>query len=126
MPETQKILVVEDEPSLLLAIGKKLRHEGFEVFEARDGIDGLALAFAKHPDFILLDIVMPKMDGLTMLGKLREDDWGKKVPVLILTNLVSAESAAQAEAHGSHGYLVKTEWTLEDVVKKIREHIGAS
>lgn len=85
--QTKKILVVEDEAALLRVLSDKLRREGFEVTEASDGLQGLEAAFSQHPHLILFDIIMPHMDGLTMLKRLREDPWGRYVPVVILTNV---------------------------------------
>ena len=81
----------------------------------------LAIALKEQPDVILLDIIMPKMDGITMLKKLREDAWGKEAKVILLTNLSSNEKLAEVTAQGSHEYLVKTDWKIEDVVTKVRE-----
>ena len=84
----KKILVVEDEISLRKALADKFRREGFAVLEAKDGEEGLAVALKEQPHIILLDIVLPKMDGMTMLKKLRQENaWGKSVPVILLTNL---------------------------------------
>jgi len=116
----QTLLVVEDEESLRIALHDKLTREGFTVLEANDGAEGLALALDKHPDLILLDIIMPVMDGMTMLGKLREDVWGKNAAVIILTNLNDDERVQESIKHGAFEYLVKTDWKLEDVVTKIR------
>lgn len=75
----KKILIVEDEESLLKTLGEKFTLEGFEVVKAQNGVEGLRVALQEHPDLILLDIVMPVMGGMEMLGKLRQDDWGKNV-----------------------------------------------
>lgn len=123
----KKILIVEDEVSLRNALKDKLTHEGFVTLEAKNGEEGLAVALREHPDLILLDIVMPKMDGMTMLKKLRaENEWGKSVPVIILTNLTSDNEQRNrdiTETEPSY-YFVKTDWTLEDILTKIRERLG--
>ena len=116
-----KILIVEDEQSLIRALNEKLEQEGFEVIDALNGEEGLEKALHEHPDLILLDIVMPRMDGITMLKELRKDEWGKNVPVLLLTNLTDAAKTAEAVENKVVGYLVKTDWKIEDVVDKIRE-----
>ena len=91
--ETQKtILVVEDEKSLRDAVVDILRLKNLIPLEARNGKEGVEVAIGKHPDLILLDLIMPEMDGMTALKKIREDVWGEKVPVIILTNL-SANSS---------------------------------
>lgn len=124
MENNKKILIVEDEVSLLNALRDKLTREGFVTLEAKNGEEGLEIALRDHPDLILLDIVMPRMDGMTMLKKLREDDWGKTVKVIMLTNLSDMENVSEAVAQGSHEYLVKSDWKIEDVVEKVREKLG--
>jgi len=121
---TQKtILVVEDEKSLRDAIVDILRLKNFNPLEAKDGNEGVEIALAKHPDLILLDLIMPVMDGMTALKKIRADAWGASVPVVILTNL-SATSEQLVEdmvTHKPMHYLIKSDWKLHDVVKKIDE-----
>ena len=85
----------------------------------------LDLALAQHPDIILLDLMMPIMDGLTMLEKLREDqDYGKTAAVILLTNINDPEKVAMATEAGSYDFLVKSDWNIEDVVKKIKGRLG--
>ena len=118
------ILVVEDEQALNMALSMKLEKEGFSVLKAFDGEEGLKIALEKHPNLILLDMIMPRMDGITTLGKLREDeDWGRRVPVIMLTNLSDAEGVDAALKGGVHSYLVKSDWKLEDVVEKVKEEL---
>jgi len=95
------LLIAEDEPSLRYILRDKLSNIGFTVFEAADGEEGLAVAMKEHPDLILLDLVMPKMDGISMLKKLRESDWGKSVKVLVLTNLDETGKISEAVEHGA-------------------------
>lgn len=122
--ERQKtILIVEDEKSLRDAIVDILRLKNFLPLEAKNGKEGVGIALSKHPDLILLDLIMPVMDGMAALKKIREDSWGKKVPVVILTNL-SATSEQLVEdmvTHKPMHYLIKSDWKLHDVVKKIEE-----
>ncbi len=122
--KSQTILIVEDEKPLIRALCDKFRHEGFNVLEARNGAEGLEVALREHPDLILLDIIMPVMDGVSMFKKLREDEWGKSVPVIMLTNLIYNEKIAEAIMQGSHEYLVKSDFKLEDVVAKVRERLA--
>ncbi len=118
-----KILVVEDENSLRRALVEKLNHTGYAPIEAKDGQVGLATALKEKPDLILLDIVMPVMDGLTMLAKLRQNAWGHDVPVILLTNLNESKDIAEAIKSGAYDYLVKSDWKLEDVIAVIRQHL---
>lgn len=125
MANKKLILIIEDERALFQVLQKKFENEGFMVSIAVNGEEGLKKAKKEKPSLILLDIVMPKMDGMTMLQKLREDKgWGSKVPVILLTNLGESEKIAEATKRGVHDYLIKTDWKLNDVVKKVREKIG--
>ena len=119
----KKILIVEDERSLLEALVRKFSSEGFTVFEAKNGEEGLEVALKEHPDLILLDIVMPKMDGITMLHKLREDKWGKDAQVVMLSNLSDAGKVQEATSEGAYDFLVKSDWHIDDVVKKAKEKL---
>lgn len=121
MPEKKKILIVEDELPLLEIMADKLSEEGFAVIRAEDGEKGLELAKEQHPDLILLDILLPKLDGMEVLKKLREDAWGKEAEIILLTNLSGSEKVAEATGLGAYNYLVKSDWKLEDVVKKVKE-----
>lgn len=121
---TQKsILIVEDEKSLREAIVDMLRIKNYKSLEAKNGLEGVEIALSKHPDLILLDLIMPEMDGMTALKKIREDEWGANVPVIILTN-VSANNEKLVEdvvTHKPINYLIKSDWKLHDVVDKIEE-----
>jgi len=120
------VLIVEDEQDMLEALVDKLTREGFDTLEAKNGEEGLERAFKDHPDLILLDIVMPKMDGMTMMKKLREDTWGESVPIILLTNLSASDDKiikAMVENEPSY-YLVKSDWKIKDVVQKVREQLG--
>ena len=124
MENKKTILIIEDERSLREALRDKLTREGFSTLEAKNGEEGLDVALREHPELILLDIVMPVMDGMTILKKLREDAWGKNVKIIILTNLSDIEKIADSVKNEVYDYLVKTDWKLEDVVTKIRERLG--
>ncbi len=117
----KKVLVVDDDENLRLVLGDKLKISGFEAHEAKNGEEGLKMALEKHPDIILLDVMMPIMNGLDMLKKLREDDWGKNAKVIMLTVLENAESVAQAMKGGSFTYLIKTDVDADTIIKKVRE-----
>lgn len=119
----KRVLIVEDEQLLLEALREAFTQEGFEVLIAADGEEGLKLAVENHPDLILLDIVMPKMDGIAMLGRLRDDAWGVNVPVVILSNLSDYTSVANALSHGVHEFLVKSNWDVKDVIKLAKEKL---
>ena len=127
MEKRKTILVVEDEKDLRDAIADVLRLKNYDSLLAKNGIEGVEIALAKHPDLILLDLIMPEMDGMTALKKIREDAWGAKVPVIILTN-VSATNEKLVEdmvTHKPMDYLIKSDWKLHDVLAKIEKTLGA-
>ncbi|MCX6797719.1 MAG: response regulator [Candidatus Falkowbacteria bacterium] len=117
------ILIVDDEASLRDALSFRLTSEGFVVLEAKNGEEGLALALRQHPDLILLDIVMPVVDGITMLKNLREDKWGREVKVIMLSNLNGDGKVADSVIWGTQNYLVKSESGLEDIVAEIHKQL---
>jgi two-component system alkaline phosphatase synthesis response regulator PhoP len=107
---SKKILIIEDETPMLRLLAETFLREGFPLKE--------------HPNLILLDIVMPKMDGMTFLKKLREDPWGKNAVVIILTNLSDAENIAEALNYQAYDFLVKSDWRIEDLVKEVKGKIA--
>jgi DNA-binding response OmpR family regulator len=121
MHRPRKILIVEDESSLLKVLCDRLALEGFTVLAAKDGKEALEKAFSEHPDLILLDIVLPLVDGITVLKKIHADPWGKHAKVIMLTNLSDAQNVADALTLGSYNFLVKSDWKIEDVVKVVRD-----
>lgn len=123
-PHDKTILIVEDDTTPLKALIEAVGGEGFRILVARDGEAGLKFALAKHPSLILLDIIMPQLDGMEMLKKLREDTWGKTAIVFILTNLKNKETILEAEQYDVAAYLVKVDWSLSDVVQKIKKELG--
>jgi DNA-binding response OmpR family regulator len=125
METKKRLLIVEDEMALLKVLKEKFLKEKYEIITATDGATALEMALRERPDIILLDIVMPIMDGITMLKKLRANEWGKDVPVILLTNLNLADRVADALDKGVYDYLVKADWSLGDVVKKVNERVSA-
>ena len=118
--DKKKVLIVDDNESLTTVLVDKLKLSGFDAMSAADGEDGLQKAFSFHPDIILLDLLMPKMDGMTMLGKLREDEWGKKCKVMILSLVEETDYIAKAVDYNVSGYIVKTDHTPAEVVEQIK------
>ena len=116
----KKVLVVEDEPALRKALMEKLTSAGYAVIAAKDGQEGLALAMSKKPKVVLLDLMLPRMDGMSVLDRLRKDSWGANVPVIILTNLMATDGYKKlAEEFHVYDYVVKSDRTLEEVVSKV-------
>ncbi len=123
MNKSLSILIVEDEHALLQVLADKFGREGFLALTAPDGQAGLEAALKHKPDVIVLDIIMPSMDGLQMLKKLRENKWGQNVPVLILSNLSEPEYTEEIlNSDPNVSYLIKSNWGLDDVVKKVKEN----
>ena len=124
MRMNKKILIIEDDARLLEPLMEKLREEGFDILMAKDGDAGLRLAISEHPDILLLDIVMPKMNGLKMLENLREDNWGKDAKVIILTNLSDETKVKEAMGLGALEYVIKTEVKLKDIIEKVNNALS--
>ena len=122
----RKILIVEDEDRLARALEFKLNREGFETKIAFNGEEALEALGKEKYNLILLDIIMPKMDGMTLLKKIREFEWGRDLPIIILTNLSEAEKVYEATLNKVSDFLIKSDWSLDDVVKKVKEKIGMS
>ena len=116
----QRVLLVEDDEALHIVLKDSFGRAGFEILSAKNGQEGLDMALREHPDLILLDIMMPIMDGITALRKLREDEWGAKVPVFILTN--SFDVGTMAETMESHilQYVIKAEVDMEKLVEQVK------
>ena len=120
----KKILVIEDEVTLRHEIEKFLSTEGFTVTSAGDGEAGIRAARSESPDVILLDLILPKKDGFSVLKELREDDATAKIPVIVLSNLGEMEDVGRVLELGANRYLVKTDYKLSEVVDKIKETLG--
>ena len=107
-----KILLVEDSKLLRLATGRALAHAGYEMSFADDGDEALLMAGEKHPDLILLDMMLPKMTGLDVLKALKKDPATKAIPVVVLTGL-SQTNATRLQRDGACGFLTKAELALD-------------
>ena len=119
MPKT--ILFIEDESALQKTFGEILKQEGYEMIPALDGEVGLRLAKDKKPDLILLDLILPRIHGFDVLKKLKEDKETKEIPIIVLTNLEGISDVDKAIELGATTYLVKAQYTLEEVVEKIKK-----
>lgn len=118
------ILIIEDEPTLQKTLSMALAQEGYEVKSALDGEIGLRLArAAAKPDIILLDLILPKMDGFEVLEEIKKDEATENIPVIVLTNLESTPDIERALALGATSYLVKTNYDLKDIIEKIKDNL---
>lgn len=118
-----KILIVEDEAPLLGILMKKFQGAGFGVVSARDGLAGLAATEKERPNLILLDIIMPRLDGISMLKKLQSRNLINGTSVIILTNLNDPVKNMEAEEYGAKDILIKSDWKLEDIIGKVRQYL---
>ena len=120
-----KILIVEDDPLIMRLYQKIFTFEGFEVILATNGEEGLEKARSAKPTVILLDIMMPKMNGLDLLIKLKVDPQTQKIPVVMLTNLAGTQDAEKALSEGAIKYIIKSEFAPKQVVNMVKEIIAA-
>jgi DNA-binding response OmpR family regulator len=114
------ILVVEDETFLVKIYTVKLKREGFDVSIATDGEQAVKMATELKPDIILLDLILPKMNGFEALEKMRLNPDLKKTPVIVLSNLGQDEDIKRAESLGATDYLVKANFSIQEVIAKVR------
>ncbi|MFA9444192.1 response regulator transcription factor [Egicoccus sp. AB-alg6-2] len=105
--ERRRVLVVDDEPDVLLLCRVNLEFEGYDVIEASDGEDALAKVRAHHPDVVLLDVMMPKLDGWQVLEAIKADEATRDIPVVILTAKVQDQDQIRGWSHGAADYITK-------------------
>ena len=119
----KKILVVEDEPELVKALEVRLKTQDYEVVTAFDGEEGLNKAREENPDLIILDIMLPKMDGFKVSRLLKFDERYEHIPIIMLTAKAEQEDKVLGEETGADEYITKPfEWTY--LSEKIKEHLG--
>jgi len=124
-PQNNKVLLlVEDDPLLINMYQTKFAGEGFQVFTATDGQAGLILAQSEKPNIIILDIMMPKMDGIEVLRQIKKDPNLKNVPILMLSNLSEIAKQKEALQLGAKEFLIKANLTPTQVVQKIKQHLS--
>ena len=116
-----KIAIIEDDPVISQMYRMKFEADGFEAELADNGKRGVALVEKFRPDMILLDLQMPEMGGAEALEIIRASEWGKHIPVIILTNLGEEESPRHIRSLGIHSYIVKADLTPRQVVSRVKE-----
>lgn len=116
----QKILIIEDDKFLRELIAKKLMKEGYDTVEAVDGEEGIKKIKEEKPDLILLDLILPGIDGFEVLSRAKEDPALSKIPVIILSNLGQREDIDKGLGLGAIDYLIKAHFTPGEIVEKIR------
>lgn len=121
---SNSVLVIDDDTLLRESLSESLRDAGLTVSEAADGKAGLKAALSQKPDVIITDIHMPELDGFAMVTKLRQDDWGRQVPVIILTTDEETETVNQAMQAGITTYLAKSNLTPDVVVEQVKSALA--
>ena len=119
-----RILIIEDDPLMLRMYEKVFKYEGFEVVLVNNGKEGVGLAKTSNPSLVVLDLMMPEMDGLQVLELLKKDETTKHIPVVILTNLVNDSVLNTAMSLGAKGYLVKSEISNEKIVEEVKKYLS--
>ena len=118
---SQTILFIEDEAAAQKSLGFALKNQGYTVISALDGESGLRLAKTQKPSLILLDLILPKIDGFEVLEQLKNDSETRDIPIVILTNLERMDDVEQALELGAKTYLTKSSYTLAEVVEKVKK-----
>ncbi len=122
--QKKKVLIVEDEKLLANALESKFKHENFDVLRAENGQEGLNMIMANHPDIILLDLMMPVMDGKTMLHKLREIPEFKALPVVVLTNAGEVDNMRETKTFdNASAFLIKSNVNPDDILQVVRDSL---
>ena len=119
-----KIAIIEDDPVISQMYRMKFEADGFDVQLARDGKLGVELVESFLPDLILLDLQMPVMNGTDALEIIRKKQWGKTIPVIVLTNMGEEESPKELNSLGIHSYIVKANLTPRQVVQRVKEALN--
>ena len=122
----QKILIIEDDKFLRELIVRKLSQENFDVVEAIDGEDGIKKVKETIPDLLLLDLILPGIDGFEVLSKIKEEPATASIPVIILSNLGQREDIERGLKLGAVDYLVKAHFTPNEIIEKVKSALAKS
>lgn len=125
MPEKKNaILLIEDDPMISTMYQTKFSMEGYAIDTATDGATGLEKAKNDTPDIILLDIILPKLDGFAVLKEIKADPSLKNVPVILLSNLGQDDDVKKGKDLGANDYFIKSNHTPAEIVAKVKEMVG--
>ncbi|PIR90401.1 response regulator [bacterium (Candidatus Gribaldobacteria) CG10_big_fil_rev_8_21_14_0_10_33_41] len=119
----KKILIIEDEKILSSMYKEKFEMEGFEIFEAKDVIDGLKLAKKEKPDLVILDILLPGENGLSFLKAQKNEPSISKIPIIVFSNLDDPKTKEKADELGAKKYLIKANYEPRELVKIIKKYL---
>jgi len=118
MPKT--ILIIEDDKFLRQLIAQKLLKDGYDISEAIDGEEGLKKVKEEKPDLVLLDLILPGIDGFEVLSQMKREDALSQIPVIILSNLGQKEDVERGLNLGAVDYLIKAHFTPREIVEKVK------
>ena len=120
----KRILIVEDEEIMLDLLQRKLKTHGYEVLVARDGEEGLKSIKEEKPDLIIMDLVMPKMDGFMVMEEIQKDEDLKKIPLIVVSNSGQPVELNRVKDLGAKDWLIKTEFNPQELVEKIKKQLN--
>lgn len=119
----KKILIVEDEEIVLSLLEKKLKNEGYEVYSAKDGEEGIKKMKEVKPDLVLLDIIMPKKGGFEVMEEMKKEEQLKDIPVIVISNSGQPVELDKAKSLGAKDWLIKTEFDPQEVLEKVKKQL---
>lgn len=119
----KKILIIEDNEEIMGLLSQKISDVGYQVIEARDGEEGLRLLRSDQPDLVLLDIILPNIDGLELLKRKQALSETKDIPVVVISNSGAPAEISQAQRLGAVDWITKTEFSLQETIDKIEKII---
>ncbi|MDP3093824.1 MAG: response regulator [bacterium] len=120
----KKILIIEDEEIMLDLLQRKLVARGYQISLARDGEEGLKKMKEERPDMVLLDLIMPKMDGFSVMEEIRKDDNLKKIPLIVISNSGQPVEISRIKELGAKDWLIKTEFDPQELAEKVKSLFG--
>lgn len=119
----KKVLIIEDDDHISKVYEIKLKNDMVEIILARDGEEGLERIISQKPDLVLLDLMIPKRDGFSVLEEVKKNSVTRNIPVLVLSNLGQKSDMDKAMALGAEDYLVKVSFSIQEVVDKIKKYL---
>jgi len=123
--QKKKILIIEDDEFVRKLYREQLVRQGYDFVEAVDGVEGIEKVRSEHPDFILLDLMLPKKNGFEVLADIKQDPAVASIPIFVLSNLGQQSDVQAALSMGVDDYIVKSDFRLSDVVEKISKRLSA-
>lgn len=123
-PRSARILIIDDDVPLTAVVQERFKRETFLTLSALNGSEGLMVAQQERPDLIVLDLLMPVMNGFDVLKALKDNAETRDIPVLVLSNLSHPDDVRRTKSLGANGYLVKTDTSLKAILERVKQMIG--